>query len=1622
MKLHKLISACAVFLIVCTPALVIPAIGQNTKKITPEFSDVDGIQSEFASIKSPKSKSKLKTVVGQNASPIVKLMEFPGSGMSGIYQVPGSSHDGYPLTDIGTAIAILNSVGLVGDVVFELTDTSYHESSVVIGGAYQNADMYKVTMRPVVGASVKVHFISTSSDGKGFVFSGAKNVTIDGLNTGGASLTIDFNAAGSVFPIDDPFGATVYITGASAGIALKNTHIKGQANNSVWANQTEGRSAFFIFAADADAGPSTSITLDSCTITNATYAIKALPQSNGHNSVEKFTVNDCKIGGAYGEPVVIGALVEYSAEITYTKNIVDGVTFLSNYLYNTYTEYDDDVVFNGGPFMYSFSQVTGGHWLMMDEGTWADNIFCNITTTTINGDGIGCYGIRVYGYDLGYGGVGYVPTLYNNRIYGITNDDNNGYIFGIRGLGVNIYHNSVRLTGTNTNSPSSTCCRGDNNVKNNAFSNEINQPNMSRVRGVTPDGTIDGNAIYSAGQPTNNHSTISSAVAAGVNPNGTWGSVNFTTDLNVNCPSSADNSALPRVLLEDDINGQQRDTTAGGVRDAGAYEFPTCGTSFGPDVFPAKLVSPVGYLIGCTESVKVMVKNNSNTSVGPFNLNVVISGPENHNATNSVSLMPMECKVVTMAQQWTPTGGGTRTATITTSLTGDINTGNDVINTTILLGDPIWSMVYTFDTGPQGWVGTSGPGSVTDWKRSNSFTKLGGPFSGYSWVIERPNKPSTYTEGAYASSQGYLTNYPGPNLLTSPVMGFSCWEYDEIWIGFWHSIRTEPYWDKSWMQYTTDGITWKHLGKLNDPNGMNWYSEDIYHNALWEEPECDWPPCEIPYQDELNITFPLPTWTSNGANYATGPFGWVFSELKITSTEYPDIIGSPYVQFRYVAYSDPATAEDPGGWAFDNFSILPPGPRDNGGTIAGTVFQDVNGNGVQDAEEYGDDGVKMHIYYYDALKDSTITAGGGNYTYNLINNNNRPGIYRIKCVYPGYAFTVPFGASGIGEVFHPSDWSPITQNFGRYLGSVGGMKFDDRDNDGTRDPEESGLGGWTIELHKDSANGEVVNSVNTASNGTYTMLVPPYPNYILKESLTDTTIARCTYPPPSGTHAFAIGGNSGSETAIITGKDFGNFVKAVLLLEISQDRNGNGVRDSSDGVPLPVGTEKMFFDLFRDGNRIAYDSLSNGQSIKIYDGLDLGTYRIRRLSPAPPGWIQTSPYDSITFIVNRGSFRDTANFLYFHPISVTGTKFNDANTNGIKDNGEGGMPGWSISISGTGGSSTVTDNNGNYTFEGIGPGIHTISESQQTGWVQTAPSAGSYTFSAVTADQGGNISSMDFGNYFGIQIPFSQGWNLVSLPVNVADGRRFLLFPGPTYSQPYGYLDGGYLALDTMFTGLGYWIKSTSTNMRFITGFPIESDSIQVSPGWNLIGSISSPLPVAIITSEPPGLTVSQFFGYSGQYAADDTLHPGTGYWIKVGQAGEIFLSSEGSGGSISKNKIRIIPISELPPPPPFANGDKTQEIPDEYNMEQNYPNPFNPVTKIRYALPAMSEVRLTVYNILGQEVTKLVDGVQDAGYKEIDWNASSYMSGIYFYRIQAISAADPTHTFSQVRKMLLIK
>jgi len=100
--------------------------------------------------------------------------------------------------------------------------------------------------------------------------------------------------------------------------------------------------------------------------------------------------------------------------------------------------------------------------------------------------------------------------------------------------------------------------------------------------------------------------------------------------------------------------------------------------------------------------------------------------------------------------------------------------------------------------------------------------------------------------------------------------------------------------------------------------------------------------------------------------------------------------------------------------------------------------------------------------------------------------------------------------------------------------------------------------------------------------------------------------------------------------------------------------------------------------------------------------------------------------------------------------------------------------------------------------------------------------------------------------------------------------------------------------------------------------------------------------------------------------------------------------------------------------------------IPLFYSLNQNYPNPFNPTTKIEFSLPKESNVRITIYDLLGREIQDFVDERIQAGIYRITWDASTSSrtaatTGLYYYRLIA-TPLDGSDPFVQTRKMILLR
>jgi hypothetical protein len=136
----------------------------------------------------------------------------------------------------------------------------------------------------------------------------------------------------------------------------------------------------------------------------------------------------------------------------------------------------------------------------------------------------------------------------------------------------------------------------------------------------------------------------------------------------------------------------------------------------------------------------------------------------------------------------------------------------------------------------------------------------------------------------------------------------------------------------------------------------------------------------------------------------------------------------------------------------------------------------------------------------------------------------------------------------------------------------------------------------------------------------------------------------------------------------------------------------------------------------------------------------------------------------------------------------------------------------------------------------------------------------------------------------------SAGWNLISLPVAAGNSSTSHLYPGAS-GRAFGYDGSSYSIEDTLRAGRGYWLRFNGNHVFQIVGNPVGADTVSVTSGWNLIGTITDPVAVQSVASNPPGIIASRFFGYHSGYFSADSLLPGQGYWVKVNESGQLFLS-----------------------------------------------------------------------------------------------------------------------------------
>jgi uncharacterized lipoprotein YddW (UPF0748 family) len=204
-----------------------------------------------------------------------------------------------------------------------------------------------------------------------------------------------------------------------------------------------------------------------------------------------------------------------------------------------------------------------------------------------------------------------------------------------------------------------------------------------------------------------------------------------------------------------------------------------------------------------------------------------------------------------------------------------------------------------------------------------------------------------------------------------------------------------------------------------------------------------------------------------------------------------------------------------------------------------------------------------------------------------------------------------------------------------------------------------------------------------------------------------------------------------------------------------------------------------------------------------------------------------------------------------------------------------------------------------------------------------------------------------------------------------------------------------------------------SQAFKFRTGFPavpglvfpanVQLDlPVFLSLRWNAaVSEIAPSYRVQLARSADFSVIIMDSSSLSDTAIAAPPLQYFTVYFWRV-RASNAAGSSPWSAGF----KFRTVQVSGVDPVP---------DVPSTFGLDQNYPNPFNPLTVIGYQVPAAGRVTITVYDVLGQAVDRLVDDVEPAGRHTVPWNGSNRASGVYIVRMTSGS-------FAAVKRMILLK
>jgi len=538
----------------------------------------------------------------------------------------------------------------------------------------------------------------------------------------------------------------------------------------------------------------------------------------------------------------------------------------------------------------------------------------------------------------------------------------------------------------------------------------------------------------------------------------------------------------------------------------------------------------------------------------------------------------------------------------------------------------------------------------------------------------------------------------------------------------------------------------------------------------------------------------------------------------------------------------------------------------------------------------------------------------------------------------------------------------------------------------------------------------------------------------------------------SGAYGYADSSGFYTVTGLNSGK---YYVRTFSQFYIDQWYDGVTEQDKAKLIAVVINknTPNINFTLSKGSSISGFvkdkynNSISNAEIILadsvfnvIYENTDyLGNYSINQIQPYKKYYVSANAYGFVQQWYNNVSTPDSATAIVLLPEENKNNINFNLHSGGIitgiiLDDSGSPLPYVSVSVedsSGTYFNYGYSDYQGFYSIGALPPGKYYAGANDYyhaPQWFNHKPSRLQADIIYVMEDQ--TIQNINFD----LSKPLSDSIIVKLTLANIPDTLRFSKSYISDYSFDYWWgvsfdVDGD---INTGSNGCEIEIALTHVkypgDLEFVsniidgtshtliewvgnTGYTLHSDvSVRIDPSDKntlLLTVPKSWIEIYQMASQTRYCANSSYF-YSNSQAYYDYTNVGKDMVPISDPVGDVpfsFIDIVSVGWSIKT--IENIPAS------------KTQPV--DFKLEQNYPNPFNPSTKIRYALPYESNVKIIVYNVLGQIVKEIVNEIQKTGYHEVNFNAANLSSGVYFYSITGSSTSNKQE-FKDVKKMLLLK